>query len=114
MFVSLYFMSKTFLRLRLFFWDEEGSSILLRKYGKNVRNSAVSLMIFCVFRMSKSSFLFLGKEIYWEARCLVWCSGIQGGRKFVSVSQELLYRSSLYGSEDSQEKAQLIILCPDV
>jgi len=71
-------------------------------------------MIFCGLQNVKDLFLFLGKELYWEARCLVWCSGIQGGTKFVSVSKEFLYRSSLYGSGDSQEKAQLIILCPHV
>jgi hypothetical protein len=55
MFVSLYFMSKTFLRLRLFFCNEEGSVILFRKCGRNVWNCAASLMIFVVFRMSKTS-----------------------------------------------------------
>jgi hypothetical protein len=71
MFVSLYFVSQTFLRLRLFFWDEEGSSILLRKYGKNVPSCAVPLIIFCGLQNVKDLFLFLGKELYWEARCLV-------------------------------------------
>jgi len=110
MFASLYFMSKIFLRLLSFFWDEEGSSILFRE----VRNCEASLVIFCGLQNVEDLFLFLGTELYWEARCLVWCSGIQVGRKFVSVSKQLLYRSSLYGSEDSQQKAQLIILCPDV
>jgi hypothetical protein len=70
-------------------------------------------MIFCGLQNVIDLFLFLGKELCWEARCLVWCSGIQDGRNFVSVSKDLLYRSSLYVSEAIQEKAQLIILCPD-
>jgi hypothetical protein len=78
-------MSKTFLLLRLFFGDEEGNSILLRKYGQKVRNCAMSFMIFCGLQNIKDLFLFLDKELYWEARCLVWCGSIQSGRKFVTV-----------------------------
>jgi len=71
MFVFLYFMSKTFLPLLSFFWDEEGSSILFRKCGRNVRNCAASLVIFYGLQNVKDLFLFLGTELYWEARCLV-------------------------------------------
>ena len=61
MFVSLYFVSKTFLRLRSFSGMKMEAGFCSEKNGENVRNCALLLMIFCCLQDVKDLFLFLGK-----------------------------------------------------
>jgi hypothetical protein len=62
---------------------------------------------FVVFRMSKTSSSFLVKNL--TGKPAAWWDVVA-----FSLSRDILYRSSVYGSEGSREKAKLIILCRDV